>query len=183
MPNGYGSPMVQSLSVVEFRSHVHSLSFHSCCAAPFCPSILSQSAPWMGTNSSAGGFYARHNVAELTLCLWLATAAVQHCCHILRPQTGHKNTRKEETDQEKRKQATWLMAAFDLISATPEWMIADYLWLSVRWINNCSFCEDLTGDICFMSFLGESYNILSKKQMFFFTAFMRADVIIFAMFA
>lgn len=60
------------------------------------------------------------------------------------------------------------MASFDLISATPEWMIADSLWPSVRWINNCSFCEDLTGDICFMSFLGEIYNILSKKQMFFY---------------
>lgn len=79
------------------------------------------------------------------------------------------------------------MACFDPIPATPKWMIAGYLWLSVQVRSNCSFCEYLTGDMCFNCSFGTNLRSLSNKLEgflgFFFSVFMKADVIIFAMFA
>lgn len=101
----------------------------------------------------------------------------------LGPQTGRKNT----VEEEKRKGAARLMARFDPIPASPKWMIADYLWLSVQVRNNCSFCEYLTGDICFNCSFGTNLQPSLSETIvflfFFFPVFMKADVIIFAMFA
>lgn len=129
------------------KLNVHLQSRLPCCAAPFTVSVLPQSAPWLHTNSSSGGFYARHNVAGLTLCLWQATATVQHRFHILRPRSGHKNTGKGRKGKKKNKKHDWCLALI-LFSATLEWMIADYLWLSVQFRNNWSFCAYLIEDIC-----------------------------------
>lgn len=76
------------------------------------------------------------------------------------------------------------MARFDPISASPKWMIADYFWLSVQVRNNCSFCEYLTGDICLNCSFGTNLQPpLSETHTFFFSVVLKADVIIFAMFA
>lgn len=169
--------------VLPSKSQAHPQPCFPHCAAPLAPSTLSQSAPTLGRKGSTGGLYAHHNVAELTLCLWLATAAVQRRRRrALGPQTDRKNTAEEE----KRKRAARLMACFDRIPASPKWMIADYLWLSVQVRNNCSFCEYLTGDICLNCSFGTNLQPpLSEthRVVFFFSVFMKTDVIIFAMFA
>lgn len=130
------------------------------CAAPFAPSTLSPSAPTLGrTGSTGGNFYAHHNVAELTL------SVTGRRRRALGPQTGRKNTAVEE----QRKRAARLMARFDPIPASPKWMIADYLWLSVQVKNNCSFCEYLTGDICFNCSFGTNLQPpLSETRSFVF---------------
>lgn len=87
-----GSPMTPFL---PFESHMHPLFFLPRCAAPLAASMLPQSAPTLGRNGSAGGFYIHHSVAELTPCS--------------PPRTGHKNTAEEE----KREGAARLMACFD----------------------------------------------------------------------
>lgn len=74
--------------------------------------------------------------------------------------------------EEKRKGAARLMARFDPIPASPKWMIADYLWLSVQVRNNCSFCEYLTGDICFNCSFGTNLQPpLTETIVFFFFFF------------
>lgn len=136
--------------------------------APFTVWTLSQSV------CLCGGVYAHHTVAELTLCLWRATATVQCSFHILRLRSGHKNTVKGE-EKTKQKQKEWLMLSFDLIFLPPpERMIADYLYLSVQFGNNCSLCAYLMEDLYAPSVIsGWIYN----------TPVRGADVIIFAVFA
>lgn len=76
--------------------------------------------------------------------------------------------RKKWDVKKENKQHDWWPSLI-LFSATPEWMIADYLWLSVQLWNNCSFCAYLTGDICFnCPFETNLQPPLSENQMFFF---------------
>lgn len=89
-------------SAAEFMLQCTFIILPPVLCSPFTTPILSQSAPWLDTNSSAGGPSALHNVAELTL----ATTTVQPCCHILRPQCSHKNTREEKGGHGERKQGT-----------------------------------------------------------------------------
>lgn len=126
----------------------HFQSLQSCCAAPFTASASPHGAARLDTSCTTGGLYAHHNVAELTLCLWLATATVQHRFHNAKLQNGHKNTDKEG------KRDAWLMPSFELISATRDCMIADYLWLSVQFRGNCFFCAYLMEGICLSCHFG-----------------------------
>lgn len=85
--------------------------------------------------------------------------------------------RKKWDMKKENKQHDWWPSLI-LFSATLEWMIADYLWLSDQLRNNCSFCAYLTGDICFNCPFGTNLQPpLSENQMFF-SVFMKADVII-----
>lgn len=54
--------------------------------------------------------------------------------------------RKGDMKKENKGHDWWL--SLILFSANPEWMIADYFWLSVELRSNCFFCAYLTGDIC-----------------------------------
>lgn len=56
--------------------------------------------------------------------------------------------RKKWDMKKENKQHDWWPSLI-VFSATPEWMIADYLRLSVRLRNNCPVCAYLTGDMSF----------------------------------
>lgn len=133
------------------------------------PSVLSQSAPWLDTNSSTGGFYAHHNVAELTLCLWLATATVQHCCHILRPQHGHKNTREEEMGHEKKKTRNMIDGFLWSYFLPPQngWLPTTYGCLS-NWGIIVPSVHTWQGTYAITVPLGWIYNLLCQKTKCFF---------------
>lgn len=143
-------------------------------------SILSQSAPWLDTNSSTGGLYAHHSVAELTLCLWLATATVQHCCHILRPRRGRKNTGEEETGRERKKKKTWDVIDGSLWSyfLPPQngWLPTTYGCLS-NWGIIVPSVHTWQETYALTVLLGWIYNALCQKTKCF-SVFKEADVII-----
>lgn len=126
-----------------------------------------------------GGFYGGHNVTELTLCLWPATAAVEHGCHILRPQASHKNTGEEENGMWKKenKQHDW-WASLILFSATPGWMTADRSLLSVRRRNNCSPPD--RRDMLYQSSARQIYNRLCQQTKCFFNVFIKGRCNYFA---
>lgn len=75
--------------------------------------------------------------------------------------------RKKWDMKKENKEHDWWLSLI-LFSATPEWMIANYLWLSVLLRSNCSFCTYLTGDICLNCPFGANLQTpLSEDQMFF----------------
>lgn len=88
-----------------------------------------------------------------------------------------KTLGKKKWDMKKEnKEHDWWLSLI-LFSATPEWMIADYLWLSVQLRNNCSFCAYLTGDICLNCPFGLNLQPPCQKTKCF-SVFKKADVII-----
>ncbi len=88
-----------------------------------------------------------------------------------------KTLGKKKWDMKKEnKEHDWWLSLI-LFSATPEWMIADYLWLSVQLGNNCSFCAYLTGDICLNCPFGTNLQPPCQKTKCF-SVLKKADVII-----
>lgn len=88
--------------------------------------------------------------------------------------------RKKWDMKKENKEHDWWLSLI-LFSATPEWMVADNLWLSLQLRSNCSFCAYLTGDICLNCPWDEFTTSLSEDQMFFCLQAGRCNF--FAMFA
>lgn len=166
-----------SLSVIEFKLKVHLYSFpyavHLYLQQLYSPRVhlgWTQTAP-LGAFMPSTMWLIWHFV-----CDWPpqpnSTAAIFSGLSLATKTLGRKkwDMKKENKDHD------WWLSLI-LFSATSEWMIADYLWLSLQLRSNCSFCVYLTEGICLNCPFGMNLQP-SCQQTKCFSVYMKADVII-----
>lgn len=165
------------LPAVGPKFNVHLQSFLLCCAPSFTAPILSRGALGWKQTALLGAFMPSTMwLSWHFVCDWspqpYSAAAIFSGLSLATKTLGRK---KWDMKKENKEHDWWL--SLILFSATPEWMIADYLWLSLQLRSNCSFYVYLTEDICLNCPFGTNLQPPCQKTKCF-SVYRKADVII-----